>query len=151
MHFRSSAALALIASSSLGAQTVSDLATATPIAGAWTYNASNDGSEAHFTDANAVPQLILRCTLSVRHVTIFKPASAAVPYMNIWTSSQRRSIASSFNPATGRLSVELEASDPLLDAMSTSRGRIGIAAGTQPALVLPPWPELARVVEDCRV
>jgi hypothetical protein len=151
IHFRNSAVLALIVSSSLYAQTVPDLATATPILGQWTYNVVKEGSEARFIDANAVPQLFISCTRSTRHVTVSKVAGGATPYMNIWTSSQERSIPSSYNPAAGRLMVDLDANDPLLDAMATSRGRIAVAAGTQPSLVLPPWPELARVVEDCRV
>ena len=151
MLLRNSAALALIISSSLYAQSVPDLSTATPVAGEWTYSALNDGSEARFTDTTAVPQLILSCTRSTRHVIVSKMAVGAAPYMNIWTSSQQRSIPSSYNPATGRLVVELNANDALLDAMATSRGRLGVAAGTQPSLVVPPWPELARVVEDCRV
>lgn len=151
MHLRNFAALALILSASLHAQTVPDLATATPIAGEWHYAPVTEGSEARFTDSSAVPQLVLSCTRSTRHVTVSTAAVGAAPYMNIWTSSQRRSIPSRYNPATGRLLVELDANDPLLDAMATSRGRVGIAAGTQPSLVVSPWPELARVVEDCRV
>ncbi|HEV2594220.1 MAG TPA: hypothetical protein VGU01_03370 [Sphingomicrobium sp.] len=152
MHFRKSAALALIAvSSPLAAQTVPDLTTATPIAGEWAYNAISDGSEARFIDTNAVPQLILSCARSTRHVTVAKAAASAAPYLIIWTSSQQRIIPSSYNPAAGRLLAELDANDPILDAMATSRGRIGVGTDTQPSLVVPPWPELARVIEDCRV
>jgi hypothetical protein len=39
----------------------------------------------------------------------------------------------------------------LLDALANSRGRIGFAAGAEPPLVVPAWPEIARVIEDCRV
>jgi hypothetical protein len=150
MHLRIAAAFALILSSSLGAQTVPDLSTATPIAGDWSYTATADGSEARFADATGNPQLIVHCTRATRHVSISKPASAAAPSINVWTSSQTRSVPSSFNPATGRLSFDLQPYDALLDAIATSRGRIGFSVGTQPALVVPPWPELARVVEDCR-
>jgi hypothetical protein len=61
-----------------------------------------------------------------------------------------RSVPSSFNPATGRLTIALTASDPLLDAIASSRGRIGFGVGVQPPLVVPPWPEPSRVIEDCR-
>ena len=46
--------------------------------------------------------------------------------------------------------VSLPASDPLLDQMAFSRGRFLVAAEGGPSLVVPAWPELARVVEDCR-
>lgn len=44
----------------------------------------------------------------------------------------------------------LPAADPLLDEMAFSRGRFMVEAAGQPALILPAWPEPARVVEDCR-
>jgi len=150
MHFRIAAALALVVASSVGAQAIPDLSTATPLAGAWSYSSTADGTEARFVDASANPQLILHCTRATRRVSISKPATAAAPAINVWTSSQTRSIPTSFNPATGRLSADLQPYDALLDAMSSSRGRIGLSVGAQPALVVPPWPEIARVVEDCR-
>ncbi len=39
--------------------------------------------------------------------------------------------------------------DPLLDQLAYSRGRLMLEADGQ-QLVLPAWPELQRVVEDCR-
>jgi hypothetical protein len=150
MNLRIAAALALTASSSLDAQTASDLSTATPMAGTWSYAATADGSEARFSDASGTPQLILHCTRATRRVSISKTATAAAPQIDVWTSSQTRSLPVTFNAATGRVSADLQAYDALLDAIASSRGRVGFAVGTQPALVVPPWPEIARVIEDCR-
>jgi hypothetical protein len=147
------AGLALTAASALNAQasgTITDLATATPIAGSWAYAATADGSEATFSNASSYPQLWLRCTRATRRVSVSRPASVAAPFINVWTSSLTRSVASGFNPATGRLTAEVAADDPLLDAIATSRGRIGFTVGTAPALVVPAWAEAARVIEDCR-
>lgn len=44
----------------------------------------------------------------------------------------------------------LPATDPLLDEMAFSRGRFTVGAGNMAALVLPAWPEPARIIEDCR-
>lgn len=44
----------------------------------------------------------------------------------------------------------LPADDPRLDEMAFSRGRFAIEAAGAVTLVLPAWPEPARVVEDCR-
>lgn len=53
-------------------------------------------------------------------------------------------------PTSMGLTAQMSANDPLLDAMAFSRGRIAVEApGTAP-LILPAWPELARVIEDCR-
>jgi hypothetical protein len=141
------AALALLVVAPAAAQ---DLSAAIPVIGNWTYTTAADGSEAVFTDTSAKPQLWLRCTRATRRITISKAATVAAPSINVWTSSQTKSVASSFNPATGRLTIDLANYDPLLDAIVSSRGRIGFSAGSQPPLIVPPWAEIARVIEDCR-
>ncbi|MEA3080075.1 MAG: hypothetical protein QOF05_1483 [Sphingomonadales bacterium] len=148
MTVRNIAALALLVASSAGAQ---GLDTATPIPGSWTYAPTSDGSEAVFTNAAGSPQLWAHCTRATRRVTLARPAAAAAPFLNVWTSSLTRSVGSAFNPATGRLTIDLANYDPLLDAIVSSRGRVGFTVATQPPLVVPPWAEFARVIEDCRV
>jgi len=44
----------------------------------------------------------------------------------------------------------LSARDPLLDAIAFSRGRFALEAAGLETLYLPAWPELSRVIEDCR-
>jgi hypothetical protein len=152
MQLKFVAALALVAPSSLVAQaSIPDLSTASPLVGNWTYAPAAGGSDATFSDASGTPQLWLHCTRATRRVTIAKSATAAAPLMNVWTSSLARSVAASFNPTTMRLTIELAPFDPLLDAIASSRGRVGFSVGTQTPLVVPPWPEASRVVEDCRV
>jgi len=152
MRLPIAAALALIAASSLDAQTaMQDLGTATPVAGTWTYSSTSEGSEASFVNASALPQLVIRCVAATRRIGISKPASAAAPFLNVWTSAQTRALPASFNPTTQRLSAEVAGYDPLLDAIAFSRGRFGVSVVGQPALVLPAWAEPARVIEDCRV
>jgi hypothetical protein len=150
MRFSIAAAFALLGAASLHAQTSPDLGTAAPIEGNWTYAAATDGSQATFANSLGTPQLWVHCTRATRRVTISKPASAAAPLLNVWTSSLTRAVPSSFNPATGRLTIDLAPYDPLLDAIATSRGRAGFTAGAEPPLVIPAWPEIAHVIEDCR-
>jgi hypothetical protein len=145
------AALALAASATLHAQPVSlDLSAATPITGRWTYTTVAGGSEATFANPSAMPQLTVRCTRATRRVAIAKPAARAAPFLAIWTDSSARSVPASFDPQTGRLTADLAAYDPLLDALAFSRGRIGVTVTGVPALVVPAFPEVARVIEDCR-
>ena len=158
MRFSIVAALALAAASPLPAQTatpsappIPDLATATPIGGTWSWAPTADGSEAVFTDAYAKPQLTVHCTRVTRRVSFVRPATAAAPYLGVWTSSQSRNLPASFEPATARLKADVPGFDALLDAFATSRGRVGIVMGTAPPLVVPAWAEVARVIEDCRV
>ena len=63
----------------------------------------------------------------------------------------RRTCPRRYDPATGRVTADAGAYDPLLDAIASSRGRIGFSTSGAPALVVPPWAEVARVIEDCRV
>ena len=151
MRFAAVAALALIVPAALSAQTSTlDLETATPIAGSWTYAATADGSEATFVNPSALPQLWIHCAKATRRVSVAKPATVAAPFVQVWTSSAARSIAASYNPLNNRIAIELTAYDPLLDALAFSRGRIAVGVTGLPALVAPAWPEIARVVEDCR-
>ena len=160
------AALALAAASPIPAQTpaaqtpaaqppdtltVTDLGSAAPLAGSWSYAATAGGSQAVFTNAAGFPQLWVQCTRAARRVAIARAASAAAPFVIVWTSSQTRSVPSACNPATGRLTIELAAYDPLLDAIARSRGRVGFTVAAQPPLVVPPWAEATRVIEDCRL
>jgi hypothetical protein len=46
--------------------------------------------------------------------------------------------------------VDLPPGDPLLDQIAFSRGRFLVQAEGAQALILPAWPEPARVIEDCR-
>jgi hypothetical protein len=145
------AASALIPIASLNAQATGDYSTAIPLGGTWTYAQTADGSEANFTDASAQPQLTVHCMRATRRVAVAKPATAAAPFISIWTSSQSRTAPASFNPATNRLSSDFGAYDSFLDAIAFSRGRAAFSVGAAPALVLPVWSEVSRVIEDCRV
>ena len=148
------AALALTADPTpnvAGSPLATDLTYSTPIGGNWSYAATGDGSEATFANATGQPQLTIRCTRSTRRVTLLKAAPAASPSLWVWTSSQRRSLPATYDASAARVSADLQAMDPLLDAMASSRGRIGFSTSGVAALVVPPWADVARVVEDCRV
>lgn len=150
MKSRIAGAFALAAATSLNAQAIADLGAATPSDGSWSYATTPQGSEASFANASGTPQLWVHCTRATRRVTIAKSATAAATALNIWTSSLTKSVPSYFNPAASRLTVDLSNYDALLDAIATSRGRIGFSVGSEPPLVLPAWAEAAHVIEDCR-
>ena len=147
------AALALIMSALSATPTGAasfDLGTAMPIAGVWTYAETADGSEAQFATSTGYVQLWVHCTRATRRVSIARLGTSATPFIDVWTSSATRNVASAFNPATGRLTIDFASYDSLLDAIATSRGRIGFSIGNDPALVVPAWADVARVIEDCR-
>jgi hypothetical protein len=154
MGFLFAAALALIADptpNTAGTPVQSNLEYAEPIAGNWTYGTTNDGSEATFSNASGQPQLTIRCTRSVRHVAILKAAPSASPSLWVWTSSEKMSLQATYDTSSSSVIADLGAYDPLLDAIASSRGRIGFSSSGLETLVIPPWAEIARVIEDCRV
>jgi len=122
--------------------------------GDWTY--VNEGSEtlAVFADGpgDAAVRLIVRCQLQARRVSIARPGNASGQVeMLVRTETQERRLTAV--PIAGDrplIGAELAANDPLLDAIAFSRGRFAVdVAATQP-IYAPAWPEITRVVEDCR-
>jgi hypothetical protein len=99
--------------------------------GDWTYDPAAD--EARYGDFS------LRCD-SARRQIVATRAGTPGPLRFRTTYGER------VLPAAGVLS----AADPLLDEMAFSRGRFTVDAPGAAMLVLPAWPEPARVVEDCR-
>jgi hypothetical protein len=115
---------------------------ATPLAsGAWTLRLSASSSEASYGVQGSPARLILRCDLVARRVQISRPDRPAAA-VTIITSSLTRTLA-----APGEVTVY----DALLDAIAFSRGRfVVLTPASTDAVVIPAWPEAARIVEDCR-
>src|SRR4029079_17663978 len=134
-----------------GSPTASNLEYVQPIAGDWAYFARADGSEATFSNSAGQAQLTIRCTRSTRRISLLKAAASASPTLWVWTSSERMSLPATYDAASARLSADVRAYDPFLDAIAASRGRIGFSSSGLAALVIPPWAEVGRVIEDCRI
>ena len=109
--------------------------------GAWTYQSGAAGPEALYGPAGA-PAFAVRCDSLRRQVTLSREGVVAPGPLTIRTSAGARALA---GPV-----ASLPASDPFLDAIVFSRGRFTVEMSDAPALVVPAWPEPARVVEDCR-
>ena len=101
--------------------------------GDWSYS----GNEASYGN-----DLALRCEGG--RVAMARLGAAIGQQLTIRTSYGERSLPASSGVAT------LAASDPLLDQIAFSRGRFLVQASGVPDLILPAWPEAARVIEDCR-
>lgn len=101
--------------------------------GAWRYQPEADGSAAIF-GANAIS---LHCNKAARLVTL-GGAGLTGPLQ----------VITSFGTYT--VAAPLAARDPVLDSIAFSRGRFVVSAANAPQNVLPAWPEVGRVIEDCR-
>lgn len=121
----------------------------TAVAGKWSYRSYAGGSEAAFADAGGT-RLAMRCNRVARTVSIIRAGvAAATPSLSVWTSSLSRSVPARFD-ATRTLTADVAITDPLLDAISLSRGKFATSGVGAPLLTVPAWPETSRVIEDCR-
>ncbi|MGK6324828.1 hypothetical protein ACMGDM_17330 [Sphingomonas sp. DT-51] len=114
--------------------------------GTWRYAREAGGSTASF-GTGAAAALTVRCDRAARAVTLTRIGGVAAPF-TIRTSAMSRVLPAT-QVATGAAAT-LAVNDRLLDAMVFSRGRFTLEQSGAAPLVLPPWAELARVIEDCR-
>jgi hypothetical protein len=113
--------------------------------GDWSFNGQSGIHEATFASPGG-PLFALRCTPG-RQIVLMRPGVPSGT-LTIVTSFGERVLAGS---GTQDQSVAtLAASDPLFDQIVFSRGRFLVRAAQGETLVLPAWPEPARVIEECR-
>ena len=111
--------------------------------GDWTYA----GGLARFAE-----HLVLRCDRAAGVVEIGRAGTAPAPAQMIVRSEfMERGIAA--QPAESDpawIFARVPARDPLLDAMAFSKGRFAVEVPGSPTLYAPSYPEVTRVIEDCR-
>lgn len=123
-------------------------------AGDWSYARSPRGSIARFGSRDAA-LFTVRCELTARRIELARPGmleAGRSATMTVRASAGAASypIANSASEP-GFVAAGLATNDPQLDRMIFSRGRFIVEVNGAPQpLVLPAWPEVARVVEDCR-
>jgi len=116
--------------------------------GDWAWSMEDGHSTARFAGG----ALTFSCDRIARTVTMTRAGAAQAPVaMTVLTSSQTRPLTG--EPVAGppaALAVTFPARDPLLDAMAFSRGHFAVETAGLETLYPPSWPEIARVIEDCR-
>lgn len=110
-------------------------------AGDWSYR--GDGARAAAVFASG--SFTLRCEGN-GSVALDLPGGSGPGLIVRTTYGERRVQGTA---TTTGMVVTLPVSDPLLDQIAFSRGRFMVQAGSA-ALILPAWPEPARVIEECR-
>lgn len=123
-------------------------------AGDWSYASEARGSVARFGPRDAA-LFAIRCDRTARRIELARPGMlegdrSATMTIRASAGAASYPVSNSAN-APGYVAAMLTASDPQLDRMIFSRGRFVVEVNGAPEpLVLPAWPEVARVVEDCR-
>lgn len=107
-------------------------------------------SVARFGPTVADTHLTIRCDRAARRVSIIR-AGAGQGAMTLRTSYGATSWpATVTGTATPQTVAVRAAADTALDQLAYSRGKFAVEmAGLEP-LILPAWPEISRVIEDCR-
>ncbi len=120
-------------------------------AGDWVYRRDDRGSLALFGPAGQNATVTLRCDTSRRRIFLARAGAGPAGRIVIRSSSTMKEFAGSPTGATPPyLATEILPTDPILDAMAFSRGRIALEVDGQPSIAIPSWTEITRIVEDCR-
>ena len=125
---------------------------ATP--GTWVYQRDARGSIARFGRSGADADLVIRCVLPTRRIYLSRPgAFVAGETGTMWlrtSSGEARYPLANSGGEPPYVAAEFSPRDPMLDALAFSRGKFIISVKGAADLVIPAWPEPARVIEDCR-
>ncbi|WP_019517736.1 hypothetical protein [Sphingomonas sp. Mn802worker] len=118
--------------------------------GTWSYGRDARGSRALFGTPGQDALAVLRCDLGERRIFLSRSGTATSSFAIRTTALTRSVTARSTGGTPPYVAAAFAPNDPLLDAVAFSRGRFVIEQAGMPALVLPPYAEIGRVIEDCR-
>lgn len=117
--------------------------------GDWTYRPGSGQTQAIYGRAQGPAHLVLTCNRPARQISITRSGSTARPVpMRIHTETRTATLTA--QPSGGGMAATIAAGDRLLDAMAFSKGRFAVETQGLPTLYIPAWPEVTRVIEDCR-
>ncbi|WP_435203823.1 hypothetical protein [Qipengyuania sp. 902] len=121
-------------------------------AGNWRYVSEPGETLAIFTDTAGEAQAVLSCRVGERVVGLARAGRATgSATVTIRTETASRTLAAQASGSAQPTTVAtVQARDPLLDAIALTRGRFAMEMPGRPALYLPAWAEVTRVIEDCR-
>jgi len=119
--------------------------------GDWTYRRDGRGSIGLFGAMGQNARVTLRCDVQAGRLYLSREGSSSGQRIIVRTSSMMQEFAAKPTGGTpAYFASEILPSDPILDAMAFSRGRVLVEVDGQQPSVLPSWAEITRIVEDCR-
>lgn len=121
--------------------------------GNWFYKKVGAISLAAYGASDTNFGFVMRCDPATRIISVGRVSAQTQPRpMRIRTETTDRLLTA--QPRQGSietlLAADLSASDSLLDAMAISKGRFAVETAGEPTLYVPSWPEVTRIIEDCR-
>lgn len=122
--------------------------------GDWVYRSDARGSVALFGPSGGDARFVVRCDRSAGRIFLSRLGALAAGQTGSMeiraTSGVKRFAARNNGDTPSYVAVELPPREPHLDAMAFSRGRFLVSVKGVADLVIPNWPEMTRVIEDCR-
>lgn len=120
--------------------------------GDWRWSMADGKSTATFTAPGGAVLVRLTCEKFLGEVRLSRAGTGTghVPMALTTTTGTRPLLSEPTIAAPGWIVAQLRAADPVLDAVAFSRGRFALDVAGAAPLYLPSWPEISRVVEDCR-
>ncbi|MBC7987897.1 MAG: hypothetical protein H7X93_14690, partial [Sphingomonadaceae bacterium] len=120
--------------------------------GNWVYRADARGSLALYGPANAEAAFVVRCELPARRIVFSRAGRLSDEgTMSFTTTAGARGYPAQNGAGDPPYVVAATgANDGWLDELAFTRGRFAVATPGQATLVLPSWPQMVRVFEDCR-
>ena len=118
--------------------------------GDWMYRRDERGSIGLFGASGADALVTLRCDQARQRIYLARAGSGSGSIVIRSSSSMKEFSGSPTGGTQPYVATEILPSDPILDAMIYSRGRIALEVSGQQPIAIPAWTEIARVVEDCR-
>lgn len=109
-------------------------------------------SVARFGPAGSAPLLTLTCDRNNTRVLISRAGTGEghVPMAVTTTTGTRPLVSEPALASPGLIVAWVRPADLILDSMAFSRGRFVLDVAGLAPLYVPSWPEVSRVVEDCR-
>lgn len=120
--------------------------------GDWTYRPEQGGSAILYGEPASDAVFVMRCDRSQRTVYLDRAGeSSGERPMRIRTETMDSTLsARPIGEQLPYMRASVPASSSLLEAMAFSKGRFAVNVEGLPPLYLPAWPEVTRVIEDCR-
>ncbi|WP_374418565.1 hypothetical protein [Novosphingobium arvoryzae] len=120
--------------------------------GDWRWSMADGRSTATFTTPGGTALVRLTCEKFLGEVRLWRAGTSTghVPMALTTTTGTRPLLSEPLVSSPDWVVAQIRATDPVLDAVAFSRGRFALDVAGAPPLYLPSWPEISRVVEDCR-
>ncbi len=118
--------------------------------GRWYWAMEGERSIAQYAARGAAPVASLTCDPAQGTMILWRTGRATAEVPLVVTTTSTRKMLGAAPAASGGAAASLVPTDPLLDAIAFSRGRFMLEMTGGTTLYLPSWPEISRVIEDCR-